>query len=92
MRLIRELRPQPGFHFFDGDHFDGVPRATIQKTSVGAFAGTLFAANAELGVNLDTAEGRMLFVHDPIHAVCNRAVRNAGRRTGATGATLGDDG
>jgi hypothetical protein len=89
--LERELRPQPGFHFFGGDHLDGVPRAAIQKTSVGAFAGALFAANTELRINLDTAEGRVLLVPHPIHTILNGAVRNAGWRTGATGATLGDN-
>lgn len=92
MKLKLELRPQPGFHFFRGHHLDGVPWAAIQKTSVGAFARALLAADTELRINLDAAEGRVLLVNHPIHAIQNRAVRNAGRGTGATGATLGDNG
>jgi hypothetical protein len=92
MGLKLELRAKPGFHFFRGHHLDGVPWAAIQKTSVGAFAGTLLAADTELRINLDATEGRVLLVNHPIHAIQNRAVRNAGRGTGATGATLGDNG
>ena len=69
MRLKLELRPQPGFHFFRGHHLDGVPWAAIQKTSVGAFARALFAADTELRINLDATEGRVLLVNHPIHAI-----------------------
>jgi hypothetical protein len=44
-----------------------------------------------LRINLDTSEGRVLLVPHPIHTILNGAVRNAGRRTGASGATLGDN-
>ena len=43
------------------------------------------------GVDLDVAEGRMVLVRDPVHAIGHRAIRNAGRRSGASGAALGDD-
>src|ERR1700691_2140528 len=93
-RLIsnRHLEADHGFHFFDGDHFDGVPRAAVQEGAVRPFADALLAADAQHGIHLDVAEGRMILVGDPIHAVGHRAIRHAGGRAGAARAAFGDDG
>ena len=86
-----EFNPQGGLDVFDGDHLDGVPRAAVQEAAVGALADALLAADAEIGVNLDAAEGRVVLVRDPVHAVFDGAVRHAGRRPGATRAALRND-
>src|SRR5580692_5542423 len=80
------------FHFFDGDHFDGVPRAAVQEGAFGALADALLAADTEHRVHFDVAEGRMIFVRHPIHAIGHRAVRDAGRRAGAASAAFRDNG
>ena len=79
-------------HFGSVDHDDGVPRAAIQKAAIGTFAQTLLAANTKQGINLNAAEGRMVFVGNPEHAILDRAVFHARRRTGATRAAFSDDG
>src|ERR1017187_7962518 len=80
------------FHFLGGDHFDGVPRAAIQEGAVRPLAGALLAADAEHGVHLDAAGGRMLLVGHPIQAIGDRAIRHTSRRTGAARAAFGDNG
>ena len=67
--LDRNLHTDHGFHFFDGNHLDGIPRAAVEESAVGAFADALLAADAKRGVDLDVAERRMVLVRDPIHAV-----------------------
>src|SRR5579862_1418080 len=81
-----------GFHFFDGNHLDGVPRAAVQESAIRPLAGALLAADAQHGIYFDVAEGRMLVVGHPVHAVGHRAIGHAGRRTRAAGAAFGDDG
>jgi hypothetical protein len=90
----RLVRHGADFFFdFDGVHHDdGVPRAAIEEAAVGALAKALFAADAEDGINLDAAEGRIVLVGNPEHAVFDRAVFDAGGRAGAAGAAFGDDG
>src|ERR1019366_4908103 len=83
------LEADHGFDFLDGNHFDGIPRAAVQEGAVRPLAGALLAANAEHGVHVDAAEGRMILVGHPIHAIGDGAIRHAGRRTGATGAAFG---
>src|SRR6266446_7757319 len=88
------VRHRPDF-FFDFDrvhHDDGVPRTAIEEAAVGAFAKALFTADAENRVDLDAAKRRTVFIRDPEHAVRDRAVFHAGRRSRTPGAALGDDG
>src|ERR1022692_989036 len=92
LMLDGHLEADRRFHFLDGYHFDGVPRAAVQEGAVWPLAGTLLAADAEHGVHLDAAERHVILVGHPIHAIGHRAIRHAGRRTGATRAALGDDG
>ncbi len=86
------FEPENTFHLFGGKHFDGVPRATVQEAAIGPFAGTLLAADAERRIHFNPAEGRMVLIRHPIHAVGHGAIRDAGRRAGAAGAAFGDDG
>ena len=80
------------FFHFDGIHHNNcIPGTAVEERSVGAFAGALFAADAEDGVDLDSPEGRVIFVRDPEHAVLDRAILHAGGRAGAAGAALGND-
>ena len=54
--------------FFDRSgvhHDDGVPRTAVEEAAIGAFAEALFATDAEDGIDLDAAKGRMVFVRDP---------------------------
>src|SRR5580704_8418 len=82
-----------GFFYFGGvEHYDGVPGTAIEEAAFGAFAHTLFAADAEDRVDFDAAEGRMILVGDPEHAVFDRAVFDAGGRAGAARAAFGDYG
>ena len=89
--LDRKLDSEMRLDFFRRYHLDGIPRAAVQKAAVRTFAGTLFAADAECRVDFDPAERGMVLVGDPVHAVGHGAIRNAGRRAGATRAAFGDD-
>src|ERR1017187_7460798 len=59
------LEADHGFDFLDGNHFDGIPRAAVQEGAVRPPAGALLAADAEHGVHVDAAEGRMILVGHP---------------------------
>ena len=86
------LKPTGGFHFFDRHHLDGVPGAAIEEGAIGTLAGAFLAADAEHGIDFDVAEGRMILVGHPVHAVGHRAIRHAGGRAGAARAAFRDDG
>src|SRR5579862_79868 len=90
--LDRKLDAELRFHFFDSHHFDGVPWTAVQKRAVGTFADAFLAADAERGIHFDAAKRPMIFVGHPVHAVGDRAIRDAGGRSGATRAALRDDG
>ncbi len=81
-----------GFPIFSRNHLDGVPGAAVKERAIRPFAGALLAANAEIRINLDAAEGRMIFVRHPEHAAFDRAVFDAGRRARAAGAAVRGDG
>ena len=89
---VLKLETQDRFNLFYRNHFDGVPGAAVQEATIGSFTRAFLAANTTLGIDLDPAEGRVFFVGYPIHAVLNRTVGNAGRRSRTAGATLGDHG
>ena len=75
-----------------GDHFDRVPGTAVKKCAIRSFADALLAPDAEIRVYFNASEWRMIFVGHPEHARFDGAVLNAGRRPGATGATVGSDG
>ena len=89
--LDRELDSEMNLDVFRRHHLDGVPWAAVEKTAVGTFTGTFFAADAEYRVNFDSAKGGMVLIGDPVHAIGHGAIRNAGRRAGATRAAFGND-
>ena len=68
-RSDRHLEADAGFHCLDGDHLDGVPRAAVEEGAVRALAGALLAADAQDGVDLDVAEGRVVNVADCMYWV-----------------------
>src|SRR5436190_23140665 len=80
-----------GFHFFDGHHFDSVPRAAVEEGAIGTLADALLAADAEHWVDFDMAERRMVLIRHPVHAVGDGAIGYAGGRAGAAGTAFGDD-
>ena len=80
------------FHLSGVHHGDGIPGAAVEEGAVRTLAGALIAADAQDGIHLDAAEGRVVLIRHPEHAVFHRAVFDAGGRTGATGAALGDNG
>jgi hypothetical protein len=72
-------------------HFDRVPGAAVKKRAVGSFANAFLAANAEIRINFNASERRMIFVRYPKHASFDRTVFNASGGSRATGATVGSD-
>src|SRR5215470_11347918 len=79
------------FHFGSVHHDDGVPGAAVQEAAVRALAETLLATDAKDRINLNAAEGRVVFVGNPEHAIFDGAVFDASGRAGAAGAAFGDD-
>src|SRR5437899_49464 len=92
LRDLNRHHPDFFFHFGRIHHRDGIPRAAIEEASIRPFADALLAADAENRINLNAPKRRMVLVRHPEHAVFHRAIFDAGRRPGAAGATLGDDG
>src|ERR1700728_3528044 len=84
------LEADERFDVFDGNHFDGIPGAAVEEGTVGPLADTFLTADAEHRVHLDAAEGRMVFIGHPIHAIGHGAIGHAGGCAGTTGAALGD--
>src|SRR5713226_4870008 len=80
------------FPIVGGDHFDRVPRAAVEKRSVWSFADAFLTTDAEVRIDFDAPERRMVFVGHPEHASFDRAVLDARRRAGATSAAVSGDG
>src|SRR5437870_693379 len=87
----RHLHADHAFYFLNRDHLDRVPRTTVEEGAVRPFAHALLTADAEHGIHFDAAEGQMIFVGHPVHAIGHGTVRHARGRTGATGTAFGDD-
>jgi len=60
-------------------HFDCVPGAAIEKSSIRTFADTFLTANTKVGVDFDPAKGRMILIGDPEHASFDGTVFNTSR-------------
>src|SRR6266568_6227621 len=86
--LIGEFDAELRLDLLDGDHLDGVPRAAVEEGAVRPLARALLAADAGRGVHFNAAEGRVVGVRDPVHAVLDRAVGDTGGRACAAGATF----
>jgi hypothetical protein len=80
-----------GFPIIRRHHFDCIPGTPIQECAIWSFADTFLTANAEIRINFDASEWRVIFVGDPEHAGFNGAVLNASRRSRATRAAVGCD-
>ena len=76
------------FPFIRRHHLYSIPGAAIQKRSIRSFADAFLAAYTEIGVNLNPAKWRMIFIGNPKHARLNRAVFDAGRRPRTTCAAI----
>src|SRR5437764_314929 len=70
---------------------DRMPRATVEKRSIRPLADALLAPDAQDWIHLDTPEGPMILIWDPVHAVGHRTIRHARRRSRAPRAALGDN-
>jgi hypothetical protein len=78
-----------GFPIISGDHLNCVPGAAIQKCAVWSLADAFLAADAEIWINFDASEGRVIFVGDPEHAGFDGAILDASRRSRAPRAAVG---
>src|ERR1043165_3653860 len=69
-----------GMHRFPvvgGDHLDRVPRTAIEKRPVWSFAGALLTTNAEVRIDFDSSERRVVLIRHPEHARLDRAILDA---------------
>src|SRR6185369_13226662 len=73
------------------DHLDRVPRTAIEKRPIRTFARTLLTPDAQVRIDFDAPERRMIFVRHPEHACFNRTVLDTRRGSGAASATIGRD-
>ena len=69
-------------------HLNCIPRTAVEERAIGSFANTLLTPDAEIRINFNATEGRMIFIRDPKHARLDRAVFDARRGAGATRATV----
>src|SRR5947209_16235286 len=90
-RGVRQGDAVHGLPVFGRDHLDCVPGAAVEERAVGAFADALLAADAEVRVNLDATEGRVLVVGHPEHAGLDGTIFDAGGRARAARAAVGRD-
>jgi hypothetical protein len=81
-----------GFPVIGWHHLDGVPWAAVKEGAIGSLAGALLATDAEVWINFDSPEWRVILVWYPEHTGFDWAIFNASRRAGATGATVSGDG
>lgn len=66
------------FHFRNVYHDYRVPGASIEESAFWTFTQALLTADAQDGVYLDAAEGWMIVVRDPEHAIFDRTILHAG--------------
>jgi hypothetical protein len=79
------------FYFDSIDHHDRIPGAAVEEATVRPFAEALLAADAKYGIDLNSAERRVVFVRNPEHAIFYRTILHASRRPSATSAALRND-
>ena len=80
-----------GFPIIGGHHFNGIPGTAVKKCSVRSVADAFLTANAEVRINFDASEWRVIFVGNPEHAGLNGTVLDAGRGPSAPRAAVGGD-
>jgi hypothetical protein len=76
-RQIGKHDPVKRFPIISWNHLDCIPRATIQKRSIGSFAGALLTADTEVWIYFDSSERRMIFIRHPEHTRLNGTILNA---------------
>jgi hypothetical protein len=80
-----------GFPIIGRHHLDRIPRTAIQERAVWSFAYAFLTADAEIRIDFNTAEWRMIFVRHPKHAGFDRTVFDAGWGARAPRAAVGCD-
>ena len=80
-----------GFPIIGRHHFDRIPGTPIQECAVWSLADAFLTADAEIRINFDASEWRVIFVGDPEHAGFNGTVLDASWRSRATRAAVGCD-
>jgi hypothetical protein len=73
------------------NHFNRIPGTAVEKSAIRSLADAFLATDAEIWIDFDAAERRVIFIGHPEHACFNRAILDAGRRTGATRAAVRRD-
>ena len=89
---IGKSNPVNRFPVVSRHHLNRIPGTPIKKRAVRSFANAFLAADAEIWINFDAAEWRMILVRNPEHTRFNRAILDARRRTSATSAAISSDG
>src|SRR5687768_9734904 len=88
-RQVRQCNPVHGFPVIGRHHLNCIPGTPIQERAVGSLANAFLTADAEIGINFNTTEWRVIFVGDPEHAGFDGTILDTRRRTRAAGATVG---
>lgn len=70
-------------------HLNRIPGAAVEKRAVGTFTSAFLAANTEIWIDFNAAEGRMVLVRNPKHAGFDGTILNTRRRARAPGTTVG---
>lgn len=76
------------FPIFGWHHFDCVPRAAIEEGAIRSLARALLAADTKIRIDFDAAKGWMILIRYPKHAGFDRAIFDAGRRSGTAGTAI----
>src|SRR5215208_585136 len=66
----RSIRKDDAVHslpIVSGHHLDRVPRTAIEERAVRSFAGALLTTDAEIWIDFDSSERRMVLIRDPEH-------------------------
>ncbi|HZE69060.1 MAG TPA: hypothetical protein VE135_05990 [Pyrinomonadaceae bacterium] len=69
-------------------HLNGVPWTSVEEGAVRTFSGAFLTTYAEVWVDLDPPEWRVIFVGHPEHAGFDWTVFYTGRRACAAGAAI----
>src|SRR5215831_18291367 len=73
------------------NHFDRIPGTAIEKRPIRAFARTLLTSDAEIRIDFDAAERRMIGVGYPKHTGLDGTVFDASGRAGAASTAISCD-
>src|SRR6185369_4819909 len=86
LRIERESGPR--FPFSHVHHLNRVPRTAFEEGSVRTFAGAELAADAQIGIDFDSAVCIVVGIVHPEHASIDRTVFHSCGRAGTTGAIV----